>query len=229
MSKSILTLIIVALTALGASAAQGSAQNEAAEADRLNAEVLRLFREGKYEEARPAAERVLELREKALGGEDLKVAYALVNLANIRLRGGGQKEAEPLLERALAVAEKRGAAETDFAADLQMQLGLIRLGAGKFREAEPYLRRALEIKEKVHGAEGRRVVPALLSLADVNLLRSRPEEAHALLGRAFDILMRPPYAKDAALAKQLKRYYCPLMGPSPAANKELSDQLGQVG
>src|ERR1044071_613110 len=118
MSKSILTLIIVALTALGASAAQGSAQNEAAEADRLNAEVLKLFRERKYEEALPVAERVLELREKALGGEDLKVAYALVTLATIRTEKGESREVEPLLTRALAVVEKRGDAETDFAADL---------------------------------------------------------------------------------------------------------------
>ena len=228
MSRSILAAILLALAALGASAEQGSAQKEAAEAERLNAEVLKLYREGKYDEALPVAERVLELREKAFGGEDLKVAYALVNLANVRERRGEYKEAEPLFTRALAVAEKRGAAETDFAADVHTQLGLIRFDAGKFKEAEPYLQRTLEIKEKVHGAGSRRVVPALLNLADVNFLRNQPEEAHALLGRAFDILGRPPYAKDAELAKRLKNYYCPLMRLGPAANKELSDQLWKV-
>lgn len=228
MSKSILAVFILALAATAAFAAQAPAQKEAAEADRLNAEMFKLYREGKYEEALPVAERVLELREKAFGGEDLKVAYALVNLANLRARRGEQKEAEALFTRALAVAEKRGAAETDFAADLHTQLGLLRYNAGKFKEAEPYLRRALEIREKVHGAESRHVVAPLLNLADVNFLRNQPAEAHALLGRAFNILMRPPYAKDAELAKHLKNYYCLLMGLGPAANKELSDQLWKV-
>lgn len=228
MLKSTLALFILALAALGVSAAQGAGQGEAAEADRLNTQVLKLYREGKYDEALPVAKRVVELREKALGGEDLKVAYALANLGKIYALKGNAKEAEPHLARALAIAEKHAAAETDFAADLNTQLGVLSVDAGKYKEGEPFLRRVLEIKEKVHGAENRRVVPALLNLADVNFLRARPEEAHAFLGRAFNILGRPPYAKDVETAKRLRNYYCPLMGLGPAASKELSDQLGKI-
>lgn len=228
MLKSTLALFILAFAALGVSAAQGAGQGEAAEADRLNAQVLKLYREGKYDEALPVAKRVVELREKALGGEDLKVAYALTNLGNVYVQKGDKKEAEPLLTRALAITEKRAAAETDFAADLNTQLGLLSVDAGKYKEGEPFLRRVLEIKEKVHGAESRGVVPALLNLADVNFLRARPEEAHAFLGRAFNILGRPPYAKDAEMAKRLKNYYCPLMGLGLASGKELSAQLGKI-
>jgi len=39
------------------------------EARKLSAEVVRLYRAGKYDEARPLAERALEIREKALGPE----------------------------------------------------------------------------------------------------------------------------------------------------------------
>lgn len=228
MLKSTLAIFILIVAALNASAAQGAGQAEAAEADRLNAQFLKLYREGKYDEAVPVAKRVVELREKALGGEDLKVAYALSNLANAYVRKGDRKESEPLFERALAIAEKRGAAETDFAADLNTQLGLLQVNAGSYKEGEPFLRRVLEIKEKVHGADSARVAPALLNLADVNFLRGRPEEAHALLDRALDILGRPPYAKDSETAKRLKNYFCPLMGLGPAANKELRDRLGKV-
>lgn len=224
MLKTALTFIILALAAQGASAGQG----EAAEADRLNAEVVRLYREGKYEEALPVARRVLELREKALGGDDMRVAHALANLANVHARKGDYKEAEPLFTRALAVAEKRAAAESEFAADLHAQLGLMRVDQGKFKEGEPYLQRVLDIKEKLHGAEHARLVPALLNLADVNFLRTQPEKAHAFLGRALSILKRQPYAKDAATAKRLKRYYCPLMGSGAFNNPELSKQLGHV-
>lgn len=230
MLKSIFALLILALAVDFASAAQGAAnaQSEAAEADRLNAQVVKLYGEGKYDEALPLAQRVLELREKALGGEDLKVAYALTNLGNIHVRKGGAKEAELLFTRALAVVEKRGGAETDFAAELHTQLGLLRVDAGKYKEGEPHLQRVLAIKEKVHGADSRRIVPALLNLADVNFLRDRAEQAHALLGRALDILGRQPGTKDAGLAERLKKYYCPLTARGREDNKELTEQLGKV-
>ncbi|HEX8290707.1 MAG TPA: tetratricopeptide repeat protein, partial [Pyrinomonadaceae bacterium] len=229
MFKSTLALIILALAAQGASAARGAGQGEAAEADRLNAEAVRLYREGKYDEALPFAERVLELREKALGGDDIRVAYALANLGNIHARKGNYKGAEPLFTRALAVAEKRAAAGTDFSADLHTQLGLMRVDLGKYKEAEPYLRRVLDIKERLHGAQDARLVPALLNLTDISFLRTQPEEAHAFLGRALSILkQRRPYARDAATAKRLKNYYCPLMGSGAFNNQELSKQLGNV-
>lgn len=227
MLKSFLALIF-ALAALDPVMAQDAAQKEGAEADRLNAEVLKLYREGKYDEALPIAKRVLELREKALGGDDLKVAYALTNLGNIYSRKGGNKEAEPLFTRALAVVEKRGGAESDLASDLNAQLGLLRLNAGKYKEAEPYLQRALDIREKLHGAEDARLIPSLLNLADVNFLRAEPEKAHALLGRALSLLKQKPYAQDTATAKRLKSYYCLLMAPGPYNDKELTKQLGNV-
>lgn len=228
MLKTTLALFILALAVTCASAAQDAGGGEAAEAERLNAEVLKLYREGKYDEALPAARRVLELREKALGGEDIRVAYALANLGNVHARKGEYKEAEPLFTRALALAERRGAAESDFAADLHKQLGLMRVDTGKYKEAEPYLQRVLEIREKLHGAEDARLVPALLNLTDLGFLRTQPEKAHAFLGRALSILKRGAYARDAATAKRLKYYYCPLVGSGSFSNRELSDQLSNV-
>lgn len=229
MSKTLLAFVILSLAIFNTAAAQGGAQNvEAAEADRLNAEVLKLYREAKYDEALPVAKRVVELREKAFGPDDVKVAYALTNLGNVYRLKGLNREAEPVFERALAVMEKRGQAETDVAADLHAQLGLIDLDAGKFKEGEPHLRRALEIKEKLYGAESPRAVTPLLNLADVSFLRRQPEQAYAFLGRALDILMRQPPAKDEETVKRLKRYYCPLMGAGEAESKELTDQLGKV-
>ncbi len=226
MLKTVLALLVLCFTTADAAAAQGA--NDAAEADRLNAEVIQLFRAGKYDEALPLAKRVVELREKALGGADVKLAYALTNLGNIYRVKGLNRDAAPLFERALAVSEKGGAGETDLAADLQMQLGLIDLDAGRFKEGEPHLRRALAIKEKLYGAESPRVVTALTNLADVNFLRRQTEQAHSFLGRALTILERQPPAKDAEMAKRLNRYYCALAGSDEAENKELSGQLGKV-
>ncbi|MBV9924837.1 MAG: TonB family protein [Acidobacteria bacterium] len=227
MSKFNLVLLILILLTLGPAAAAQNA-GDAAEADRLNAEVLKLYREGKYDEALPVAKRVVELREKALGGEDLKVAYALANLGNVYARRGNYKEAEPLFTRALAVAEKRGVAETDFAADLDTQLGLMRVNDGKLKEGEPYLQRALDIKERAHGKESPSLVTTLLNLADVNLLRREREPAYAFLVRAFTILEQQPLKADVQTAERLNKYYCPLMSPDAGDTKELQGQLGKV-
>ncbi|HEX8117578.1 MAG TPA: TonB family protein [Pyrinomonadaceae bacterium] len=227
MSKSNLALLILILTTLcPAVSAQGA--GDAAEADRLNAQVLKLYQGGKYEEALPLAKRVVELREKTLGREDQNVANALSNLGNISERKNGIKDAEPLFVRALGVAEKRGAAETDFAADLHSQLGLLRLDARKYKEAEPHLRRALEIEEKVHGGESPRLVTPLLNLADVNILSRERGQAYAFLARAFAILLRQPSVKDLETVKRLRNYYCPLMGLGAGDTKELTGQLGKV-
>lgn len=225
LALAILALVILALAAPGATAAQGAGGRDAAEADRLTAEVVKLYGAGKYDEALPIAKRVLELREQAPGGGDLKLSYALTNLGNIYARKGLNKEAEPVFTRALALAEKGGAAGTDFAADLHARLGLLNVEAGRYKEAEQFLQRVLDIREKLYGAEDARLVVWLLNLAELNFLRLQPEKSHALLGRAFSILKRQPYRKDAVMAARLKNYFCPLMGATPFNNRELVKEL----
>src|SRR4051794_30809864 len=51
------------------------------EANKLNAEAVALYGEGKYDKAEPLAKRALMLREKVLGGEHPLVAEVLRNLA----------------------------------------------------------------------------------------------------------------------------------------------------
>jgi TonB family protein len=211
-----------------AAAARGqaaAAAGEQAEAARLNAEVMRLYREGKFDEALPLARRVLELREKALGPDDLAVASALNNLAAVHMRKGKGGEAEQLLRRSLAIAEKRVGAESDFAADVVAQLGRLRLEATDYGGAGPLLLRALRTKEKVHGADGAPLVPVLFNLADLYFLRGQAEQAQAFLEHALSILGRQPPKKDAATANRLRTYYCPLMGRGYSYNPELGKLL----
>src|SRR3712207_1762494 len=76
---------------------------ELAEADRLNAQVVNLYGERKYDEALPLAERVLSIREKALGPEHELVAGALRNLAELQLAKRKAKEAEATYQRYVSV------------------------------------------------------------------------------------------------------------------------------
>lgn len=80
------------------------------EAQRLNAEVLELYRKGDYGKAQPLAERVLALRRQAHGGEHPLVGAALFNLAKIYAARGKKKEARETYLASVAVLERGGAA-----------------------------------------------------------------------------------------------------------------------
>jgi tetratricopeptide (TPR) repeat protein len=78
----------------------------AAEADALSRKVEALHRSGRYAEAIVLAEKVVALREKALGPEHPDTALSLNNLAELYEATGAYAKAEPLYRRALAIREK---------------------------------------------------------------------------------------------------------------------------
>lgn len=87
--------------------AQGATQSpELIEAQQLNNQVLELYKQGKYDKALPLAERVLSLREKALGADHLLIASSLLNLAEIYVAKGKKKEAIANYQRLITIYEK---------------------------------------------------------------------------------------------------------------------------
>ena len=84
----------------------------AADADKLNVEVVRLYQAGKYAEAIPVAQRVLSIREKAMGPEHPEVGTSLNDLAELYRAQGRYDDAEPLYKRSLAIRERAGSPKT---------------------------------------------------------------------------------------------------------------------
>src|SRR5919205_4502022 len=105
MMRFALALICLALLAHGSALAQSATSPATEEAARLNTEVLKLFREGKFDEALPLAKRVVELREKEAGGDPMPLAYALGNLGAIYVQKGKGGDAERALKRSLEIIE----------------------------------------------------------------------------------------------------------------------------
>ncbi len=62
-------------------AQQGDGTDVLKAADVLEAQVVKLYGEGKYAEAIPLGQRLLAIREKALGPDHLKVSTALNDVA----------------------------------------------------------------------------------------------------------------------------------------------------
>src|SRR5262245_50755725 len=125
----------------------------AAEVDKLNAEVIRLYRAGKYAEAIPIAQRVLALREKALGPDHSSVATSLNNLAELYRAHGRYGEAEPLHKRTITILEKAlGPDHIDVGTSLN-NLAALYQSQGRSGEAEPLLKRSLALREKALGPD----------------------------------------------------------------------------
>ena len=77
------------------------------EADELQKRYSELYKQGKYQEAIPLAEKALSLRQQVLGNNHPDVATSLNNLAELYCVQGRYKEAEPLFLQALDIDKKQ--------------------------------------------------------------------------------------------------------------------------
>lgn len=167
-------------------AAPAVAQSKS-EADKLNAEAIRLYQAGEYTEAVSLAKRVLALREKELGSEHTDVATALNLLALLYKVQGRHAEAEPLYERGLGILEQElGPEHPDVAGMLGNLSGLYQV-QGRYVEAEQLRRRGLEIVEKGLGPEHPDVGISLNNLALLYQVQGRYAEAEPLFRRSLAI------------------------------------------
>jgi CHAT domain-containing protein/Tfp pilus assembly protein PilF len=156
-------------------------------ARKLSVESVRLYRGGKYDEARPLAEQVLEIREKQLGLEHPLVATALNNLAAIWLVKGDFDKAEPLYLRAAVIWEKAfGPEHPDIAHSLN-NLAILYSQKGEYAKAEPMFQRAVTIREKAFGPDHISVAQSLSNLAGLYTEKGDYQKAEPLLKRALSI------------------------------------------
>jgi tetratricopeptide (TPR) repeat protein len=160
---------------------------KAGEAIRLDAQMVRLYRAGRYAEAASLAQRALAIYEKTLGPGHRRVAASLYFLALLYHAQSRYKDAEPLFRRALAIQEKSlGLGHPDVASTLNNLAELYRV-QGRYKKAEPLYRRALTIIEKALGPGHRRVATSLYFLALLYHAQSRYKKAEPLFRRALAI------------------------------------------
>jgi tetratricopeptide (TPR) repeat protein len=143
-----------------------------------------------YSAARPLLERVLAIREKALGPEHPDTAKALNNLARLLQDQGDLAAARPLYERALAIYVKAlGPKHPDTATSLG-NLGRLLQDQGDLAAARPLLERTLAIREKALGPEHPATATALQSLALLLAEQGDVAAAQPLYERALAIYVK---------------------------------------
>jgi CHAT domain-containing protein/Flp pilus assembly protein TadD len=158
-----------------------------AEAEKLNSEVIRLYRAGKYAEAVPIAQQLLGLREKMLGPEHPDVAQALNNLALLFKSRGRYAEAEQFYNRTVSTLEKMfGANHPDVCIALN-NLAVLYEEIGRYGEAEPILKRVLALRENALGPDHVDVAGSLNNLAELYHSTGRIDEAEPLFTRSLAV------------------------------------------
>jgi CHAT domain-containing protein/Tfp pilus assembly protein PilF len=157
------------------------------EARNLRRESERLYRAGRYDEARPLGERALAIREKALGPDHPAVADSLNNLAELYRLKGDYAKAEPLQQRALAVREKALGSDQPEVANSLNNLANLYYSKGDYAKAEPLWQRSLAIREKALGPDHPDVAASLHNLAILYRLQGDYGKAEPLSQRSLAI------------------------------------------
>jgi tetratricopeptide (TPR) repeat protein len=164
-----------------------SADQALAQAGQLDHQWNQFYRQGRYSEAIPLAEQVLDLRRIILGENHPDVANSLNNLAFLYYSQGHYSEAEPLYQQALKILQTAlGENHPDIATSLNNLAGLYQ-DQGRYSEAEPLFQQAFKIRQTALGENHPDVANSLNNLAGFYRDQGRYSEAEPLFQQAFKI------------------------------------------
>jgi TonB family protein len=178
------------------------------EAHQLNLKAVKLYQEGKFDEALPLAKRSLSIREKVLGREDQLVIQSLINLAEIHLARKAYSDSLSLYERVLKSNEKQIGPDDATNATLLGVIAYLHYMMGQNANAENFYKRALAVSEKSAGPESEQVANSAYNLAEYYRFTKNYQKAEALYQRAFDIRARKLARDDPKMKRTIERYQC---------------------
>jgi tetratricopeptide (TPR) repeat protein len=143
----------------------------------------------RYADAEQAFKRALEIRERALGPNDYRVAITLNDLGSLYLYRRRYADAEPLLRRALLIfkSDPRFGTDHPFVVPALGHLGRALAGQGRLDEAESMYLQAISITEKALGPEHVDLAPDLTKLAALYAEQGKQADAERAYHRAIGI------------------------------------------
>jgi tetratricopeptide (TPR) repeat protein len=214
-----------------------SGQNHSPEllqSNELNSAVLKLYNEGKYDEALPLAKRALELRETALGSRDEKLIPLLINLAELYRTKKKSAEARPYLERALQIGERVFGPEDVRLTRFLDKLAFIAYEQRNEKSAESIFLRSMAIKEKVLGPDHLEVAQTAFNLAEIYRLRGDYPKAESLYQNVIRIREKIGGKDNSELVKALEGYVALLFAERKTeegaqVQKRIAELLGDKG
>ncbi len=179
-----------------------------AEAARLSRTVVKLFNEGKYDEALPLAKRALELRETVLGPDHEMVQGALLNLSEIYTSLKKYGEARKLVERLLRTHEMKIGPEDAGVAIFLDKLAYLAYAQRDFGKTEAAYKRAIAIREKAFGESRPELATSLYLLAEFYRFTGKNEKAQPLYERSTILRGKLLGREHPDYLKVKERYFC---------------------
>ncbi|MEP0881380.1 tetratricopeptide repeat protein [Trichocoleus sp. ST-U3] len=159
--------------------------------------------QGRYSEAEPLFLQAIDILQKSLSTDHLRIATSLNNLAGLYYYQGRYSEAEPLYLQALDIHQKSLPADhPDIAKGLNNLAGLYKF-QGRYSEAEPLYLQALDIHQKSLPADHPSIATYLNNLAGLYYYQGRYSQAEPLFVQALDIDKKSLPADHPSIATDL--------------------------
>lgn len=206
-----------------------AAKNISPEAEKASVETVKLFKQQKFDEALPFAQKAVEINARELGVEHLKTAQSYVNLGYVQLGAGKTKEAADAFTKAFTIYDRKTdltkSNALSFATMLEL-LGYLKFNQGKQGGSEKFYQRALELREKFNGAEAAETINVLWSLGNLNRSIKDYAQAAELYRRVYEVRLKTLGAGKFETMDAAERRACTLskMGKSDEA-KAFSEQF----
>lgn len=157
---------------------------EAAEVWQIEAKLPGLMESGQHALAAALAERLLELREAALGATHEQVLEAVSTLAKVYYSMANHERSMPLLDRVLLAREAAAAEAPGPLGDALVARAEVHLAMGEFARAEEVATRALGVYKGMPERDTRRVARALHTLAFIMAGNNREDAAREVRAEA---------------------------------------------
>jgi TonB family protein len=225
-----LSLLFIATLVFANSFTGPQESAELKEATTLTESSIKLFNQGKYDQAIPQAKRALQIREKLLPRTDPRVVDSLSNLGEFYISMQDYKAAIEVFRRMLLSQEERFGAEHVNVANTLDRLAILYSAAGNFREAEAVYKRALALREKGFGANSVQVAQTHFALAQFYRARSDVENSAANYRRSLAIYGQVSGITSPDWERVREGFYClSYKSKQLDVQKEIEEVYRQLG
>jgi TonB family protein len=178
------------------------------EADRLNARVVELFNQGKFEESLPLARQALMLRESEAQSNPRQLRTARINLAAVLIKLNKLNEATSIYERLLKESEAANGKASLDNAELLDKLAWLKFMQADHLRAKELFRRALKIREAALGANDIQVASTAFQIAETYRLTDDFKTAEPFYLRAIEIKKALLPSDKESTKNMVDRYSC---------------------
>lgn len=183
-------VLVAAVNAQTNPASSPQSENpESARAKQLNASMIEMYQQGKYDEALSLAKQRLEIIGKVEGENSLPYANALDDVAAIYVKKPKYDDAITFHQRALSIYEKLSGMDSPDVLRPLYELAVLYDTRNDSKKAEPLYRRAVAIKDRVSGFNN--LDDALMLLRySCTMRRNKNPEADSTETRAFSLILK---------------------------------------